>query len=428
MYDVIYIYICIYMNDIYIYIYIHTICINDNKPICETKNNYQSWFCFAHGVRGVPNVKAVDEFDLGQAWHDLSFHSSRCPWTWLVGSTRGNSLGWKIGYLEGWVDWGYKLQTHRPWVCWMLGFHHGDGRMLQLQIDQWWYTWGHGFCMSTVWDTIVGASSIGLKLLVISFAPIFWSHKTTHEEVTNTGPPQIQINRIGLLVLKLCLVEVYSVRRERERERERTFSLLLENIAMFYDSAKHLPYICRWQALFHRSRSLPIVSIWVNHCDLKCKRPHQNDYMAGKVGILSTWPLTVNCGERVLPQPVIVESEVSIGIPSWKCLVLVVTVAGWGRNHPNGYLGLLTFIRNIKKLNCLCFPPDPQRLAWQFTTTPMWVRTKSMDLWVPARCRRLKCSLHWLRGLVPGLMFSPLNCGFVTLAKGERFGRVSPGP
>ena len=91
----------------------------------------------------------------------------------------------------------------------------------------------------------MGASSIGLKLLVISFAPIFWSHKTTHEEVTNTGPPQIQINRIGLLVLKLCLVEVYSVRRERERERERTFSLLLENIAMFYDSAKHLPYICR---------------------------------------------------------------------------------------------------------------------------------------------------------------------------------------
>lgn len=27
------------------------------------------------------------------------------------------------------------------------------------------------------------------------------------------------------------------------------------------------------------------------------------------------------------------ESEVSMGIPSWKCLVLVVTVAGW-RNHP----------------------------------------------------------------------------------------------
>lgn len=79
----------------------------------------------------------------------------------------------------------------------------------------------------------MGASSIGLKLLVRSFAPIFWSHKTTHEEVTSTGPPQIQINRIGLLVLKLCLVEVYSVRRERERERE--------SITMFYDSAKHLP-------------------------------------------------------------------------------------------------------------------------------------------------------------------------------------------
>ena len=130
--DVIY----IYMHNIYLYIYIqytypHTICINDNKPICETKNNYQSWFCFAHGVRGVLNVKAVDEFDLGQAWHDLSFHSSRCPWTRLVGSTWGSLLGWKIGYLEGWVDWGYKLQTHRPWVCWMLGFHHGDGRMLQ---------------------------------------------------------------------------------------------------------------------------------------------------------------------------------------------------------------------------------------------------------------------------------------------------------
>ena len=69
----------------------------------------------------------------------------------------------------------------------------------------------------------MGASSIGLKLLVRSFAPICWSHKTTHEEVTNTGPPQIQINRIGFLVLKLCLVEVYSVRRERERERAHLF-------------------------------------------------------------------------------------------------------------------------------------------------------------------------------------------------------------
>ena len=69
-----------------------------------------------------------------------------------------------------------------------------------------------------------------LKLLVISFAPIFWSHKTTHEEVTNTGPPQIQINRIGLLVLKLCLVEVYSVRRERERERALPCFTTLPNI------------------------------------------------------------------------------------------------------------------------------------------------------------------------------------------------------
>ena len=157
--------------------------------------------------------------------------------------------------------------------------------------------------MSTVWDTIVGASSIGLKLLVRSFAPIFWSHKTTHEEVTNTGPPQIQINRIGFLVLKLWLVEVYTVRRERERERERESAPFLccsRTLPCFTT----LPNICRWQALFHRSRSLPIVSIWVNHCDLKCKRPHQNDYMAAKIGILSTWPLTVNCGERVLPQPV----------------------------------------------------------------------------------------------------------------------------
>ena len=96
--------------------------------------------------RGVPNVKAVDEFDLGQAWHDLSFHSSRCPWTWLVGSTWGNSLGW-IDWIFRGLSW-LGLQVTDPprlWVCWMLGFQHGDGRMLQLQIDQWWYTWGPRF-------------------------------------------------------------------------------------------------------------------------------------------------------------------------------------------------------------------------------------------------------------------------------------------
>lgn len=272
--------------------------------------------------------------------------------------------------------------------------------------------------MSTVWDTIVGASSIGLKLLVISFAPIFWSHKTTHEEVTNTGPPQIQINRIGLLVLKLCLVEVYSVRRERERERERTFSFLLENITMFYDSAKHLPLTGPFPQVkifthrIHLGESLrPQMQTtspkwlygWQNRYAL------QNDHWrrtAGNGCSPSQWKDGKWSFDR---------------IPSWKCLVLVVTVAGW-RNHPQWLPRTLNLHPKHQETQLLCFPPDPQRLAWQFTTTPMWVRTKSMDLWVPARCRRLKCSLHWLRGLVAGLMFSPLNCGFVTLAKGETFG------
>lgn len=47
--------------------HVHTICINDNKPIWETKTIINPGFVLHMASRGVPNVKAVDEFDLGQA-------------------------------------------------------------------------------------------------------------------------------------------------------------------------------------------------------------------------------------------------------------------------------------------------------------------------------------------------------------------------